>query len=160
MSREGKTVRRISEALVMGSLALMCLLLPHQGWTKGSNLEKAINLLQQQSRTGKGEFINFLTGAASAYRWVSTNAESNGPPQTYCPPLDLMLDGRTYAKIALEEYKRGENEYARLRAYPVDVLTLALWRGLRDKFPCKSDEALTTLPSSSNAHAGFTVYAE
>jgi hypothetical protein len=142
-----KMRRGMGKALAIFSLALTCSLLPQEGWTRG-NLEKAVILLEQQSRTGKGEFINFLTGAASAYRWVGTNLDVAGAERAYCPAPDLMLDGRSYAKIALEEYKRAQSEYSKLAEYPLNVLTLALLRGLRAKFPCKSYDATSAPPTS------------
>lgn len=142
----------MEKASAIASLALACLLLPQQGWTQQKkNLEKAAVLLERQSRIGKGEFIQFLTGAAIAYRWVGTN-ELGGAQPTYCPAAGLMLDGRSYAKIALEEYGRAKSEYASLHEYPLDVLTLALLKGLRGKFPCKPDDAASpTATSSSDA---------
>jgi hypothetical protein len=134
----------MGKAFAVGSsIALMCLLLPQPAWTQQKNLDKAVTILEQQSRTGKGEFINFLTGAASAYRWVGTNLDVAGAERTFCPAPGLELDGRSYAKIALEEYKRAKSEYGKLPEYPLNVLTLALLRGLRGKFPCKADEAAT-----------------
>jgi hypothetical protein len=129
-------MRDIGQAVVVGAVALACLLISLPGRTQ-SHLDRAVQVLEQQSRSGKGEFINFLVGAASAYRW----AESGGAGATYCPPADLKLDGRGYAKMTLEEYKRGKSEYAKIGGYPLDVLTLALLRGLRARFPCGSDEA-------------------
>jgi hypothetical protein len=139
----------MGKALAIASLAPMCLLLPQAAWTRQSNLEKAVIILEKQSRTGKGEFISFLTGAASAYRWVGTNLDVAGAKPKYCPAPDLMLDGRSYAKIALEEYNRAKSEYSKLPEYPLNVLTLALLRGLSGKFPCKSDEPISPPPSSS-----------
>lgn len=138
----------MGKALAIFSLALTCLLLPQEAWTQHRNLEKAVVILEQQSRTGRGEFINFLTGAASAYRWVATNVDVGGAEPTYCPAPDLMLDGRSYAKIALEEYKRAKSEYSKLPDYPLNVLTLALLRGLQGMFPCKSDNAISQPPTS------------
>lgn len=123
--------RGIGQALAIGNLALVCLLISFPGRAQG-HLDRAVHLLEQQSRTGKGEFINFLTGAASAYRW----AESEGAGATYCPPPNMMLDGRGYAKMTLEEYKRAKSEYTKIGGYPLDVLTLALLRSLRARFPC------------------------
>jgi hypothetical protein len=84
-------------------------------------------LVEQQAKRGKGEFITFLMGAASAYRWDGSGV---------CPPPRATLEGRTYAQIALEEYKRDTREYASLKEYPLDVLALALQRGLRARYPC------------------------
>jgi hypothetical protein len=128
---KGCEVRRIGHALVIGNLALSfplaCLAAPTQ-----QHLERAVHVLEQQAKSGKGEFINFLTGAASAYRW----AEADGAGATYCPPPGTRLDGRGYARMTLDEYKRGKSDYAKIAAYPLDVLTLALLRSLRAKFPC------------------------
>jgi hypothetical protein len=96
-------------------------------------------VLEQQARTGKGEFINFLIGAASAYRW----SEGQGTDATYCPP-DTPLDGGRYARITLEEYKRGKAEYSKISGYPLDVLTLALLRSLRAQFPCSTELSATS----------------
>ena len=128
----------MGKTLAIASLALTCALLPREAWTQQKNLERAVILLEQQSRTGKGEFINFLAGAATAYRWIGTNLDLGGPEPTYCPAPNVVLDGRSYAKIALEEYKRAKSEYSSLPEYPLNVLTLALLRGLRGKFPCNS----------------------
>jgi hypothetical protein len=130
--------RNMGKALAVASLVLGCSLFPQAAWTQQKNLERAVALLEQQSRTGKGEFVNFLTGAATAYRWIGTNLDLGGAQPTYCPAPNVMLDGRSYAKIALEEYKRAKSEYISLPEYPLNVLTLALLRGLRGKFPCNS----------------------
>jgi hypothetical protein len=128
----------MGKALAVASLALACSLLPQEAYTQQKNLEKAAILLEQQSRTGKGEFINFLTGAATAYRWIGTNLDLGGAEPTYCPAPNVALDGRSYARIALEEYRRAKSEYSSLPEYPLSVLTLALMRGLRGKYPCNS----------------------
>jgi len=142
---KGCEVRRIRHALLLGNLALsfplVCLAAPTQ-----QHLERAVHVLEQQAKSGKGEFINFLTGAASAYRW----AESDGAGATYCPPSDLRLDGRGYARMTLEEYKRAKSEYGKIAAYPLDVLTLALLRSLRAKFPCP---AATSAPAAATEEA-------
>jgi hypothetical protein len=137
----------MGKALAVASLALAALLPPQEAWAQQKNLERAVILLEQQSRTGKGEFINFLTGAATAYRWIGTNLDLGSTEPTYCPAPGLMLDGRSYAKIALEEYRRAKSEYVSLPEYPLNVLTLALLRGLRGKFPCKADAATSSPPS-------------
>ena len=141
--------RNSGKALAIASLALACSLLAQKAWTQQKNLEKAAGILEQQSRTGKGEFINFLTGAATAYRWVGTNPDLGGPEPAYCPAPGLVLDGRSYAKIALEEYKRAKSEYSKVAEYPLNVLTLALLRGLRAKYPCKSEDAMIPPQTSS-----------
>jgi hypothetical protein len=133
VERRATALSTLCRAFAGAAIALMCSLIPGHAWAQ-TNLEKAAHLLEQQSRNGKGEFITFLTGAATAYRWASTDADAG----MYCPPPKLTLDGRSYAKIALEEYRRAKPEYAKLKDYPLDVLTLALLRGLREKFPCKS----------------------
>ena len=92
-----------------------------------SRLDQAAQLLEQQARRGKGEFITYLTGAASAYRW-SADA---------CPPQNERLDGRAYAKLALQEYRRARSDYAAQSGYPLEVLSLALLRGMRTHYPCE-----------------------
>ena len=126
-------MRRSWESFVVVQLALACLLTSPPAHAQ-ARLEKAAQVLEQQARTGKGEFINFLIGAASAFRW----AEGQGTDATYCPP-DTPLDGRRYAMITLEEYKRGKAEYMKISGYPLDVLTLALLRSLRAQFPCSKE---------------------
>ena len=115
---------------VIGSVLAITLFAANAAWADGGNLEKAARILDQQSRAGKGEFITYLTGAAAAYRWAGTN----------CPPLDAQLDGRGYAKIALNEYQQKKGEYAGLKDFPLNVLALALMRGLQEKFPCRAEE--------------------
>jgi hypothetical protein len=100
-----------------------------------ARLDRAAQVLEQQARRGKGEFINFLIGAASAYRW----SEGRGTDATYCPP-EAPLEGRRYATMALEEYKRGRTEYMEMSGYPLDILTLALLRSLRAGFPCPAEQ--------------------
>jgi hypothetical protein len=108
---------------------------------RASTLDKAAQILEQQARRGRGEFISFLMGAASAYRWDST-AQGPAGERHYCPPPRHALDGKTYAMIALEEYRRAKREYAALTEYPLDVLALALQRGLRARFPCGASNAI------------------
>jgi hypothetical protein len=121
-------------------LVVVCLVHANPSSAQPGNLEKAVHMLEQQSRTGKGEFVTYLTGAAAAYRWANTTAASDGMRGMYCPPVDLALDGRGYARIAVDEYKRAKSEYAKLPQYPLDVLSLALLRGLGQRFPCKLAE--------------------
>ena len=102
---------------------------------RASDLAKAAQILDQQSRAGKGEFITYLTGAAAAYRWAGANSGS-----IYCPPLDATVDGRAYAKIALEEYQQRKGEYAGLHDFPLSVLALALMRGLQERYPCRAED--------------------
>jgi hypothetical protein len=119
------------------TIAGFALLVADPVWAQGSNLEKAAQMLDQQSRSGKGEFVTYLAGAAAAYRWASVNGDVGGPGSIYCPPPDAKLDGRGYAKIALEEYQRRKGEYAGLKDFPLNVLALALLRGLQERFPCR-----------------------
>jgi hypothetical protein len=108
-------------------------------WAQTSNLEKAAHMLDQQSRAGKGEFVTYLTGAAAAYRWIGVKSDIEGSASIYCPPHDVKLDGRSYAKIALEEYQRRKGEYAGLQDFPLNVLALALLRGLQERYPCRAE---------------------
>src|ERR1041384_6409656 len=135
---------------ILGRLALtlLCFALPQAAAAAGK-IDKAVQILEQQARAGRGEFVTFLMGAASAYRWDSTAAEgpgayrwegggreAPGPERLFCPPPWHTVDGKSYAKIALEEYRRSKSEYAGLTEYPLDVLSLALQRGLRARYPC------------------------
>jgi hypothetical protein len=119
----------------LGALALLCLLAPQAGWGQ-SRLDKAAQMLEQQARAGRGEFVTFLMGAASAYRWDSSAPQVAAAERAFCPPPWHTLDGKSYARIALEEYRRAKREYAALGEYPLDVLSLALQRGLRSRYPC------------------------
>lgn len=119
------------------AIAGFALLVANAVWAQGSNLEKAAHMLDQQSRAGKGEFLTYLTGAAAAYRWVGVRSDIEGSASIYCPPQEVKLDGRGYAKIALEEYQRRKSEYAGLKDFPLNVLALALLRGLQERFPCR-----------------------
>jgi len=122
---------------ILGRLALtlLCFALPQAAAAAGK-IDKAVQILEQQARAGRGEFVTFLMGAASAYRWDSTAPEGPGAERLFCPPPWHTVDGKSYAKIALEEYKRSKSEYAGLTEYPLDVLSLALQRGLRARYPC------------------------
>ena len=127
------------QAVVVVLLALMCIAVPPDARAQQSRLEKAVQLLEQQARAGKGEFVTFLMGAASAYRWDSSASEAPGVERLFCPPPWHSVDGKSYAKIALEEYRRSKREYAALTEYPLDVLSLALQRGLRERYPCAAE---------------------
>jgi len=98
-------------------------------WAQPSNLEKAAHMLDQQSRAGKGEFLTYLTGAAAAYRWVGVKSDIEGSAAVYCPPQEMKLDGRGYG--------RRKGEYAGLHDFPLNVLALALLRGLQERYPCR-----------------------
>ena len=127
-------------------LIIASVLIPSTGWAQKTNLEKAVGVVEQQARSGKGEFVTYLTGAAAAYRWASaTGTMREG---TYCPPPDLALDGRSYARIAIEEYKGAKSEYLKLPQYPLDVLSFALLRGLGKRFPCAAPPQATAAPGS------------
>jgi hypothetical protein len=126
--------------LISKVFALASMLLVAHAATASGNLEKAAQMLDQQSRAGKGEFVTYLTGAAAGYRWAGGTKDSGGASSIYCPPLDAKLDGRGYAKIALQEYQRRKDEYAAVQDFPLNVLALALMRGLQERFPCRAEE--------------------
>jgi len=143
---------RTFQAVAVFVLTLMCFGLPQPAGAQGK-LDKAVQLLEQQARAGRGEFVTFLMGAASAYRWDSTAApEGPGAERLFCPPPWHSVDGKSYAKIALEEYRRSKSEYVTLTEYPLDVLSLALQRGLRARYPCDA-EPKATPPAASLAPA-------
>lgn len=122
------------------SVFFLCLFASPDGHAQ-STLDKAAHLLEQQARTGKGEFVSFLMGAASAYRWESAEGKDARGERGFCPPPRHALDAKTYARIALDEYRRDKSQYAMLSEYPLDVLALALHRGLRARFPCADPTA-------------------
>ena len=129
---------RTLQVLAVSVLTLLCLGLPRPAGAQGK-IDKAVQILEQQARAGRGEFVTFLMGAASAYRWDSTAApEGPDAERLFCPPPWHSVDGKSYAKIALEEYRRSKSEYATLTEYPLDVLSLALQRGLRARYPCEA----------------------
>jgi hypothetical protein len=122
------TLKRVAVAL--------CLLLPQAGFADQRTLDKAAAILEQQARSGRGEFVTFLMGAASAYRWESAAPQSVNADRQFCPPPRQTLEGKAYARIVLEEYRRAKSEYAALSEYPLDIFALALQRGLRARYPC------------------------
>jgi len=126
--------------LISKVFALASMLLVAYAASASGNLEKAALMLDQQSRAGKGEFVTYLTGAAAAYRWAGGTKEIGEAGSIYCPPSEAKLDGRGYAKIALQEYQRRKLEYAAVQDFPLNVLALALMRGLQEKFPCPVEE--------------------
>ena len=128
----------MKKALVI-SLAAACLA-SCPAWAQQKNLDKAVGILEQQARSGRGEFISFLNGAASASRGLSADNSGQRFERAFGPPADAALDGRAYAKIAIAEYRRAKHEYAKLPDYPLQVLSLALVRGLGERFPCTTDE--------------------
>ncbi len=101
-------------------------------------LDEAASILERQARAGRGEFITYLVGAAAAYRWANTKGDAE-KPGLYCPTSETKLDGRAWARIALEEYKRNKREYADLQEYPLSVFALALLHGLQSKYPCSPE---------------------
>jgi hypothetical protein len=136
------------QALALAALAVPCLALAPAAGAQGK-LDKAVQILEQQARAGRGEFVTFLMGAASAYRWDSAAPEGAAAERLFCPPPWHSVDGKSYAKIALEEYRRSKGEYAALTEYPLDVLSLALQRGLRARYPC--DAGREARPSATPA---------
>jgi len=141
---------RLFQALALLALILPCLAAPQAAGAQGK-LDKAVQILEQQARAGRGEFVTFLMGAASAYRWDSAPPEApegRGAERLFCPPPWHSVDGKSYAKIALEEYRRSRSEYAALTEYPLDVLSLALQRGLRARYPCDAGREASPMKSS------------
>src|SRR5438094_8341030 len=108
------------------AIAGFALLVADPAWAEASNLAKAAQILDQQSRAGKGELITYLTGAAAAYRWAGVKSDLAGPASIYCPPADTKPDRRGYAKIALQEYQRRKRQYAGVHNFPLNVLALAV----------------------------------
>ena len=133
--RHSDLVARLARS-ALGAFVLLCVLAPQSAWSQQTRLDKAAQMLEQQARAGRGEFVTFLMGAASAYRWESSAPQAAGAERLFCPPAWHSMDGKSYAKIALEEYRRAKSEYAALGEYPLDVLALALQRGLRSRYPC------------------------
>jgi len=136
-------------AFALVVLTLPCLAAPRAAGAQGK-LDKAVQILEQQARAGRGEFVTFLMGAASAYRWDSAAPEGPGAERLFCPPPWHSVDGKSYAKIALEEIRRSKSDYAALTEYPLDVMSLALQRGLRARYPCDAGGEAKP-PSSSPA---------
>ena len=134
------------------AIAGAVLLTPGAGAAQPGTLDKAANILERQARAGRGEFITYLVGAAAAYRWANKDGDAGAPP-LYCPTSDARLDGKAWARIALEEYRRNKSEYADLEEYPLSVFALALLHGLQSKYPCSPDEE----PDSSAATGQSTV---
>lgn len=125
--------------IILGALATAALLLTTAGAAaQPGTLDKAANILERQARAGRGEFITYLVGAAAAYHWANKNSDAD-TPALYCPTSDAKLDGRAWARIALEEYRRDKSEYADLQEYPLSVFALALLHGLQSKYPCSAD---------------------
>ena len=110
-------------------------------------LDKAANILERQARAGRGEFITYLVGAAAAYRWANKDSGED-PSPLYCPTSDAKLDGRAWARIALEEYRQNKSEYADLQEYPLSVFALALLHGLQSKYPCSPDDGPEPSPAA------------
>ena len=133
--RHSDLVARLARS-ALGAVMLLCVRAPQSAWSQQTRLDKAAQMLEQQARAGRGEFVTFLMGAASAYRWDSSVPPGAGAERLFCPPAWHSMDGKSYAKIALEEYRRAKSEYAALGEYPLDVLALALQRGLRSRYPC------------------------
>ena len=72
-------MRRSWESFVVVHLALACFLTSAPAHAQ-ARLEKAAQVLEQQARTGKGEFINFLIGAASAFLGMDVNVSVTEAP--------------------------------------------------------------------------------
>jgi hypothetical protein len=121
------------------ALAGAALLATGAAAAQSGTLDKAANILERQARAGKGEFITYLVGAAAAYRWANKDGDDETAP-LYCPTSEAKLDGRAWARIALEEYKQNKSQYAGLQEYPLSVFALALLHGLQSKYPCSPDE--------------------
>jgi hypothetical protein len=119
--------------------AAAALLMTSAAAAPSGKLDEAARILERQAKAGRGEFITYLVGAAAAYRWAAADGGAEHP--LYCLPPDIRLDGRAWAKIALEEYKRDKTQYSGLDEYPLNVFALALLHGLRDKYPCQSTSA-------------------
>ncbi len=125
---------------IVATAVLVLVLLPSASAARSeqARLDKAVDLLQQQSQTGKGEFISFINAAGSAYSWVNAELETkDAGHRLFCPPPGKSLTSRDYAQIAVAEYRKAKHDYAQRTEYPLDVLSLALLRGLQDTFPCK-----------------------
>lgn len=138
--------RKILGAVVIAGAALLT---TAGAAAQPGTLDKAANILERQARAGRGEFITYLVGAAAAYRWANRNGDAD-TPVLYCPTSDAKLDGRAWARIALEEYRHNKSEYANLQEYPLSVFALALLHGLQSKYPCSSDDSAPSAAGESN----------
>src|SRR5690242_1895251 len=102
---------------------------------QSGSLDIAGNILERKAKAGRGEVITYLVGAAAAYHWANINKHAD-KPLLYFPASELKLDGKAWARIALEEYRSNKSEYADLQEYPLSVFALALLHGLQNKYPC------------------------
>jgi hypothetical protein len=127
-------------AIKQAGIAAAALLMTSAAAAQSGKLDEAARILERQAKAGRGEFITYLVGAAAAYRWAAADGDAETQAR-YCPPVGTRLDGRSWAKIALEEYKRDKSQYTGLDEYPLSVFALALLHGLEDKYPCEPTSA-------------------
>jgi hypothetical protein len=139
---------RIERALAVAGVAF---LMSATASAQPGTMEKAAQILYRQTRAGRGEFITYLSGAAAAYRWASTDGEAK-IAALYCPPDDAKFDGRAWGKIALEEYGRDKRQYGALPGYPLDVFALALLHGLQTRFPCPAAAPASAAAAAAGAN--------
>jgi len=102
------------------------------------NVEQVFASLEQQAKLGEGPYLYLITGAGVAYSWANV-ANRGGTVPLYCPPKELTLNQHNYVQIALQEYKKGKDVYAKTldSSNPADILSYVLLWGLARTFPCK-----------------------
>src|ERR1041385_3521959 len=142
---------------ILGRLALtlLCFALPQAAAAAGK-IDKAVQILEQQARAGRGEFVTFLMGAASAYRWDSTAPEGPGAergaggPGPRAPLLSAALaygrrqelrEDRARGIPALEERVRRPDRISPRRALARPAARAACALSLR---PGRGSEARLT----------------
>lgn len=104
-----------------------------------SDVEIAVEELKAQRNAGSGIWITILSGAGTAYGMANAQLKYQGLTPLFCQPAQFILNPLNFADIVLGEFREEPKVYnlSQYQQYPMDVLTLALLRGLRKSFPCK-----------------------
>ena len=128
----------MKRAIAVFVVSASMMLTPMLAFAEAGGVAKAFAQLEREHTEGEaGLWTTYASGAASALSWANSMLEARKEQRLYCPPRGVPPNPRTYAEVALNEYKGNKPRYDTLDKYPGEAVALAVVNGLMAKWPCK-----------------------
>ena len=94
-----------------------------------------VSEFEKGKKNDKDYIKTFITGVGYGFSWIIAILISEGRPQLYCVPGNLVLNDDNYIKIIDDELV--EDEKSNKSYSQSDSIELILFFGLERTFPCK-----------------------